>query len=318
MGAWLKLAAGGVGLVATALVGLVGYVWTADPRFDVPLPAITASSDPAVVARGEYLVYAVAHCSDCHGARPAGDHTPKSGRPLLTGGQPIVTPFGVFPPPNITPERIGDWTDAELARVIRHGVRRDGSLSAFMKVAIGPMSDEDLTAIVSYLRTVPAATAPQAPSQPNLLGRALFAFGMFQPAFKPIPDAAPPTEEPSVARGAYLARGPANCIGCHTESDPAADMAFVAPEFSGGGPHPSEDNPGMVYVPPNLTPGGRVADWTEDQFVARFRQGRSYPDTLMAWENFGQLTDSDLRSIWRFLRTLPANDRDTGPSLQPD
>lgn len=323
MGPWVKRGAVVVSVAAACgvvgVLGLVGYVNAADPRFDeVPLPEVHASTDPDVIARGEYLVYAVAHCSECHGARPAGDHRPKAGHPPLTGGQPIVTPFGTFPPSNLTV--LGDWSDAELARVIRHGVKRDGRLSAFMKVAVGPMSDQDLTAIVSYLRTLPADPVVPAPSAPNFVGKALFAFGLFQPAYKKGSPAVGASEEPSVARGAYLARGPANCVGCHTETDPMNDMAFVAPEFSGGGAHPQGSDPSMVFVPPNLTPDpgtGAIASWTEDQFVARFRAGRSYPETIMPWESYGQVGDADLRSIWRFLRSLEPVAHDVGPSLQP-
>lgn len=35
--------------------------------FDAPLPAIVASSDPDVIARGRYLVTGPGHCVSCHG-----------------------------------------------------------------------------------------------------------------------------------------------------------------------------------------------------------------------------------------------------------
>src|SRR5688500_8806114 len=81
---WIRrgaLVVGCAGVLAAVLVGAaLAYVTSADPRHDdVPEPAIRASADPAVIERGAYLVYAVAHCSECHGARPAGDHSPKAG-----------------------------------------------------------------------------------------------------------------------------------------------------------------------------------------------------------------------------------------------
>jgi mono/diheme cytochrome c family protein len=321
MNRWVKRGAVGIaGITSAGVCGLLGFVWSADPTFpEVPAPAISASTDPAVIVEGAYLVHAVAHCSECHGAREAGDHSPKKGHPPLTGGQPITTPFGVFYPPNLTPDATGiaGYTDAELARVIRHGVRRGDHLAPFMKVAIGPMSDADLTAIVSFLRTLPPIRREVPASSPNLLGHALFAFGLFQPGFKEIPAYTAPSDEPSAARGAYLARGPASCVSCHTASDPMADMAYVVPEFSGGGEHPSQDDPTKAYVPPNLTPGGPIGGWTEDHFVARFRQGRAWPDTIMPWESYGQLTDADLRSLYRFLHGLTPIAGGDGPSLRP-
>jgi hypothetical protein len=54
---------------------------------------------------------------------------------------------------------------------------------------------------------------------------------------------------------------------------------------------------------------------TEDQFVARFRQGRVVPGSPMPWQAFSKLNDDDLRSIYRYLRTVPAVKRDNGPVM---
>jgi hypothetical protein len=54
-------------VVVLALVGLAAYVarmW--DRMYDVPLPEVHISSDPTVLARGEYLVYGPAHCVECN------------------------------------------------------------------------------------------------------------------------------------------------------------------------------------------------------------------------------------------------------------
>ena len=44
------------------------HVWrTWDRSYDdIPVPNVTISTDPAVVARGEYLVYGPSHCVECH------------------------------------------------------------------------------------------------------------------------------------------------------------------------------------------------------------------------------------------------------------
>ncbi len=74
----------------------------------------------------------------------------------------------------------------------------------------------------------------------------------------------------------------------------------------------------MVFVPPNLTPDsvtGRIATWTEEQVVARFRGGERLPGSPMPWRA-GRMTDDDLRAIYRYLRTVPAVEHDPGPSLR--
>jgi len=54
---------------------------------------------------------------------------------------------------------------------------------------------------------------------------------------------------------------------------------------------------------------------TEDQFVARFRQGRIIPGSPMPWQAFSQLADDDLRAIYRYLMTVPPVKRDVGPAV---
>jgi hypothetical protein len=74
----------------------------------------------------------------------------------------------------------------------------------------------------------------------------------------------------------------------------------------------------MEFVAPNLTshPTGVTGRLSEDQFVARLRGGRVFPFSIMPWENFALTTDADLRSVYRYLRTLPGVDADVGPSYR--
>lgn len=54
---------------------------------------------------------------------------------------------------------------------------------------------------------------------------------------------------------------------------------------------------------------------TEDQFVARFRQGRVIPDSPMPWQAFSRMSEDDLRSIYRYLKSVPPVQRDNGPVM---
>jgi mono/diheme cytochrome c family protein len=149
------VALGVLGVLALGLLGGFTYVNLTYRRdfSATPLPDIQASKDPAVIARGAYVANALAHCSACHGN---GESTNRGELPAdredLRGGYVIKAgPFGVFYPSNLTsdPETgIARLSDAELARVIRHGVAPDGSYDPLMAFAVGPMSDEDLTAVI--------------------------------------------------------------------------------------------------------------------------------------------------------------------------
>jgi mono/diheme cytochrome c family protein len=108
------------------------------------------------------------------------------------------------------------------------------------------------------------------------------------------------------------------CHACHTPADPST-FKPVGPAFSGGTPEASHgDDHDYEFAPPNLTPAsvGYTGRTTEDQFVARMRAGRVYPSSIMPWECFGNISDSDLRSIYRFLKTVPLIEVDTGPAYR--
>jgi mono/diheme cytochrome c family protein len=133
------------------------------------------------------------------------------------------------------------------------------------------------------------------------------------------PAAHTPAEEPTVERGEYLAKRVASCAGCHSKRNPM-DGSYVGERFAGGGVMPRETNPSHSFVTPNLTPDsatGHIYRWSEEQFVARFRAGRVYPDTHMPWTQFGRMSDTDLRAIYRNLRSLRPIANPTGALIQP-
>jgi mono/diheme cytochrome c family protein len=318
---------GGLAAVVAAISGAVAYVsLTYERDFSaVPLPEIKASRDPQVIAHGAYVANAVAHCSACHGN---GESTNKHELPAdpkdLRGGYVIdAGPFGVFYPANLTsdPETgLGKLSDSQLARTIRHGVSPTGKYAPLMAFAVGPMSDEDLTAVVSYLRTLPPIKNAVPQDEWGFLAKALSS--KFNPRMAEARPYVPPSETPSVARGDYLANGPALCFGCHTPTDPTAGFAEIGPRFSGGAePEPDTVNKDYEVLPPNLTPDpdtGALARYDERIFVDRVRKvGAVSKGSPMPWDNFKQMTDSDLRSIFAYLRSLPPTKRFTGPGWRP-
>jgi mono/diheme cytochrome c family protein len=312
----------GVGIVAIGgFVAWVNATWQGDYAA-YPAPAIHASADPAVIAEGEYLVHAVAHCPACH--QPGAHTVPRvlsADRDDLSGGDALDSgPFGLAYPANLTSDAatgLGAVPDEVVARMIRHGVDRNGHLSLAMAMSIGTFSDADLTAIVSYLRTLPPRVKAVPPSEPSFLAKSLGM--MVDPHAEPVPDGVP-AGTISAERGEYLANGPAACYGCHSAFD-LNTMAPGTPRFAGE-PMAEPDPTDAAYeiAIPNLTPDpetGWITTWTEDAFVARFRAGRVYAGSKMPWESFTQMTDEDLRSLYQYLHGLPPVKRVIGPPRRP-
>jgi mono/diheme cytochrome c family protein len=246
------------------------------------------------------------------------DRLARGERLPLTGHHLFRLPFGEIYSANLTPDPatgIGGRSDAELARVLRSGVRADGR-AAFPLMEF-QLSDEDLTAIASYLRSRPATMHAVPEHRLTRFGKALMAF-VITPAH---PEAKPRIRSPrgaTVERGEYLANDVSSCVSCHTNR--GRDGALVGPRFGGGQRMDVAADPTKVFVTPNLTPDPEtspVGAWPEEAFVARFRAGELVPGTPMPWGAFAQLTDEDLRAMYRYLRTLPASRNATGARIQP-
>jgi mono/diheme cytochrome c family protein len=309
------------GVVLVLIVGLFVTVQLRWGRtFDAPLPDIHASSDSAVIATGRYLAYGPAHCAYCHTTAETAPALDRGEQPPLSGGFVFNIPPGTFRTPNLTPDRetgIGAVSDGQLARMLRYGVRRDGRAAVpFMNYH--QLSDADIRALISFLRSQPPVSHRVPPHDVNPVGKAVMAF-----VIKPVgPVSTPPAESPppgiSVERGEYLVTAVAECADCHTARS-MVDGHFTGPRLAGGSPFQAEGKPDLLVVPPNLTPEpktGRIAAWTEEQFVARFRKGRLIPGTPMPWNAFARMTDDDLRAIYRYLRTVTPVEHDPGPSLR--
>ncbi len=322
----LKKALRVLGAVLVLLIVCIGvfvaYVQLTYKRdfSSTPRPDLKSSTDPKIIEQGEYLTNAIAHCSACHSPASAVEARvlPADIKNVSGGYELKAGPFGTYRPANLTsdPETgIGKLTDPDLARIIRHGVAPDGRLDAFMSFVVGPMADEDLVAIMSYLRSLPPIKNATKPSEWGFIAKALSS--KFNPNMRKAPKYVP-AGGASAARGEYLANGPALCGGCHSPYDFMKGMELAGPAFSGEfEPEPDPTDGAYEIVSPNITidPTGVLANYTEDTFVQRFKKGgRAIKGSKMPWENFARMTDDDLRSIFRFLQTVPPAKRVTGPS----
>ena len=286
--------------------------------FDAPYPAVAATKDAATVERGRYLVYGAAACAYCHVPREEWSALDKRDLPL-SGNHVFRLPFGELYAPNLTPDPetgIGQRSDGELARILRYGVRADGR-AAFPLMAYHDMSDADLTAVISFLRSQPPVRLAVHAHRLSLMGKALMAFAIEPTGPTSTPLASSPVG-PSVERGEYLATRISSCVECHTDRDPENGQ-FVGPKFGGGQRMDLAADATKVAVPPNLTPDPKtspIGSWSEEVFVGRFRMGETIAGTPMPWGGYARMTDDDLRSIFRYLRSLPPYEHATGPVMQ--
>lgn len=295
----LKKGLVGVGAaLAVAAIGAFGFATAQAHAFDtamattydVPLPQVTRSTDPAVLARGKHLVESITACAtaDCHGADLGG------GKTLAMG------PLGTLTGPNITSAgALERYSDAELVRLIRHGVKRDGRSVRLMPAQeFGWISLDDASAIASYLRTVPPVTRADGPVEVGLLGKVLDRGDKVQfDVARRIDHAArdketAPKPEPTAAYGAYIARG---CTGCHGE-------------HLSGGPIPGA--PSSMAVPKNITPHeSGLAAWSFEDFQRMCASGESRGgrklDPLMPVQALGKMDAIEMRALWEHLRSVP-------------
>jgi len=67
--------------------------------------------------------------------------------------------------------------------------------------------------------------------------------------------------------------------------------------------------PGQEILTPNLTPGGELAFWSEQEFFTTIRSGQTPSGRQltedMPWKHYSQMTDEELSAIWLFLQSLP-------------
>ena len=283
-------------------------------KYEAPLPAIKASMDPVVIAKGRHIVLGPGHCLDCHNKDKNKDSLMAAGiDPVLSGGMEFALPFGKFYTRNLTPDAetgIGKLSDGEVAREIRHGVKPNGeSMLPFMPFQ--NLTDEELTAILSYLRSLKPVRNPVPDHSYNVMGKVIKAF-MIKPQGPSETPKKSMAADTSVAYGRHLVMAVANCNECHTKRNGIGD--YVGEPLAGGTEFAEEGKPTLIS--PNLTPDpktGRITAWSQEFFIKRFRMGKLIPYSHMPWESFGRMTDTELKAIYNYLQSLKPVDTSKPP-----
>ena len=250
--------------------------------YDVKVESLNISMDPQNIERGRHIVSTLGGCTECH--------TPNFAGQVYDGG--ILA--GKLVMANLTSGKGGvgaTFTDEDWIRAIRYGVSPEGtSLLGMPSEYFNAFSDADLAAIIAYLRSLPPVDAEH---PKNRLGPMFRWLLLSEPHALPaslIDHSAPRPPEPvpgvTAEYGKYLANA---CRICHLDN-----MA--------GGTEPGQ---GM-----NLTPGGDLAKWSEEDFMKTLRTGvnptgKKLDPALMPWQSMGKMTDDELKAIWLYLKALP-------------
>lgn len=280
-------------------------------KYDIALPEVTVATDSLTLARGEYLIYGPAHCVACHGNPEDYERVANGEIVELTGGNFFDTSLGKIYIPNITPDPetgIGNLTDGQIARSMRYAVNHSDNVM----IPVMPfthMSDDDVSAIISYLRNQEPVYKEVPKTEYTFLGKALTRF-LLKPyeVTEPIPEHISP--DTTIEYGKYLVNSVGNCKGCHTVFN-MNKLAYVDPPLGGG--ELMDEGGKYIFVTPNLTPDpetGHIYSWSEEAFVQRFKAGTVYEGSPMPWNMFKKMSDSDLKAIYRYLQTVEPVEND--------
>jgi mono/diheme cytochrome c family protein len=286
------------GIVLGALIGLAALVIIAlfavgnarlARTYQIRPEMVAIPSDAASIAQGKQLVTGPGLCTDCHG-------DDLSGKVILD--DPKV---GYLPGSNLTPGNGGsasEFTDADWVLALRHGVSPEGkALLAMPSENYYYLSDQDLGAIIAYLKSLPPVDRNLGETKMSLLGKTLLAAGAFGKAAIPAEfidhtGPRPAAVEPgiNIQYGDYLVRI-AGCRDCHGE-----DLA--------GGRNAA---PGAPFAP-SLTPAGSIGAWSKETFINDIRtsQASNSQAGSMPWSKVAQMTDGDLEAMYLYLRSLLA------------
>lgn len=274
---------GGLSAAAVSVATLTSLGMIEQHRRSAPIPDVKVTPTPEMLARGKGIADGL--CGACH------SHTG-----TLTGGYDLAVelqfPIGSFVAANLTPAGpLKHWSDGEIFRAIRNGIDADGRWLTMMSyIRAGRLSDDDIKAVIAYIRNVPAAgnPTPDPPDRMNILGLIMLGAGMLPPA-KPVitGHVSGPAKGPTSEFGEYILSYQ-DCRECHGE------------KLTGG-------------VPGQLAPLGPdlnlVKDWTLAGFIAAMRTGIDpnghQISEQMPWRSVGKMDDDELEAIYQYLTHMP-------------
>lgn len=281
--------------IVVIAVASVGFTWLLhsmklSQSFMIEQTPLSISYESETIAEGKKL-FEKNKCANCHGER-------------LEGKVFIDSPLeGVFAGNNLTTGDGGigrDYTNDDMAKAIRHGVKQDGKPILYMPSDVYyNLDDFEVGALIAYIRSVPPVNNKVPNSYAGIysimqgvMGNLdiLLTAGKMDHKKERISNVKP---EPTVAFGRKVAN---QCVMCHSAN------------FSGG------NRPGFPVQPSNLTPNKQdgLGDWTKEQFITAMTTGMR-PDgrvlnQFMPWAQYANMSKIELEALWLFLQSIPAKE----------
>ncbi|MEC5384775.1 cytochrome c [Uliginosibacterium sp. H3] len=257
-------------------------------RLDIAARPVALRDDAASIERGRYL-YESRACTDCHALNGGGRTVIDDGKGMRVAG-PNISPG----PGNV----VAHYKPEDWERSIRHGVKPDGRPALIMPSEdYNRLTDDDLAALVAYLRHMPPASGGGAVLELPVPVRALYGLGVIKDAAEKIDHSLlpqqPVVEGVNLAHGEYVAN---MCKGCHGDG------------FSGGKiPGAPPDWPAAANITPEE--GSAMTHYADaEQFLAMFRSGKRPDGTaismVMPFEALAKASDTDVRALYLYLRSV--------------
>jgi mono/diheme cytochrome c family protein len=288
-------------LAGAAAFGVYGWL-TATPS---ALVVVTEAAFTPDLANGQ-TTFNAGGCSSCHAVPGQPD------RLKLGGSLALVSPFGTFYVPNISPDPtdgIGRWTEAQFVTALTKGVSPSGThyFPAFPYTTYAHARVSDIRDLFAYLKTlapVPGKVREHDVPFPFNIRRNIGIWKwLFMDTWPFTPDTARPAQW---NRGGYLVNSLGHCAECHSPRNFLGGIV-AAQRFAGG---PDPDGKGWV---PNITQKG-ISDWSEKD-IAYFLESGQTPDgdsaggsMVSVIRNISQLSEADRNAIATYIKSLPPID----------
>lgn len=244
------------------------------------------------IEQGRYILQ-LANCYACH------TDVENDGKPLA-GGRALETGFGIFYPPNITPDRdtgIGSWTDEQFIRALTQGVAPDGHnyYPAFPYLSYSDMKQSDMLALKAYLFSLPAVSQDNKPHQ---LKWYLSPFSLS--IWRLLNGIIGEPVNGDGSRGSYLVNTLGHCNECHTPRN-FLGMLEMDKRLQGN----------RSLSAPDIQPTkSGIGDWSDDELIGLFRYGE-LPDGDYVSDHMAEVVDNstskwnekDLQAAISYLRS---------------
>jgi hypothetical protein len=300
------------GIVLGVLLLLIGifaaYIYFAPTpsHKKVELLDIQIDTSAEMITKGEKLV--LSNCKGCHGNENG----------ILDGKKmddvPANKAFGTLYASNLTQHEefgIGSYTDAELYRLLRTGVKKNNKLATVVMPRWAVCEPEDIYSMIAFLRSdhkaVQASDNELPKHKSSFLERALMKF-----AFKPVPyqdeHFKRPKASDSIAYGKYAIQAVYGCYMCHSGDLEKANVLEPekTPNYLGGG-YEFQLAAYSIAVP-SLLSDSKISTWSVEQFVKAVRDGKrpgvEKDGYLEPMHTYPLLDSLEVSGMYHYLKSL--------------